>query len=403
MGLKFQGFQFKLRLQESENSPRVSLRVFDGISTVQESHFLQEHCSVLRFFRDLKLLIGVLWRGAFKELDDHRVTRVNFEDLHGTHSKLGLPMAISLSTHDSFHICGVTVFGTGDDGWSRHFSVRNLHIHDRCSVQTLQPCSERLKFLLVEFLATCGQVFVLFTILQLDVVCSNVFEVFAIEATSVIHHVFVNRIHKEKNFYSFFVERLEELRLLHIFNAVTCNVVDFFLPIFHVLNIFVQRSNFSVGCRTLVKQQLHKFTSVRFVFDDTHLNLRSKLKVPFCVFVSDWCLGFLVFLAFVRFCSDSSSLVFGFLFEILQHFECLSDHLFLNNLDNPRFLECLTIDIQGQIVAIDNTLHEVEIAGQHIKCITDQHLLDIEAEPVGIMCLYSVKHFLRSILWKVQD
>mmetsp|Transcript_8083 Transcript_8083/g.19865 ORF Transcript_8083/g.19865 Transcript_8083/m.19865 type:complete len:272 (-) Transcript_8083:847-1662(-) len=268
-------------------------RVFDRISTIEQGHFLQEHGRVLGFLGDLEFAFGIGGWSTLEEIQNHWVARVDFENLHGSHGQIILAMTGGLGAHDAFHVGRMPKFRARNNGGTRHVSIRDGHSHDGRPVQILEPLGQRLEFFLVKFPASCGQILVVLAVFQFDAVLRNVLESLAVKASNLLGHVFVNGIHEIQDLDALFGKLFEELGSFHGIDAITRHKVNFLLPVLHVFDIFFQALQFTVRFASLVTQQLEEFVSIRFVVDDTHLELDTKLSIPFIVFVAFGC-GFLL-------------------------------------------------------------------------------------------------------------
>mmetsp|Transcript_17943 Transcript_17943/g.36976 ORF Transcript_17943/g.36976 Transcript_17943/m.36976 type:complete len:335 (-) Transcript_17943:1354-2358(-) len=334
MGLEFQRFQTHLRLQKPEDSLGVCFRIFDGVSTIEQRHFLQEHGRVLGFLGDLKIALGIDRWSTLEEIQNHWVTGVDFENLHRSHGKVALAVAGGLGAHDAFHVGRMSEFRARDNGGTRHVSIRDGNSHDGRPVQIFEPLGQRLEFFLVKFPASCGQILVVLAVFQFDAVLRNVFEPLAVKASNLLNHVFVHRIHEIQDLNALFGKLFEELGSFHGIDAITSHKVNFLLPVLHVFDVSFKALQFTVRFAGFETQQLEEFVSIRFVVDDTHLELDTKLSIPFIVFVAFGCRFLLRRFVILALCC----LGVGFFLEILEHFQCLSDYLLFDNLDNLGFL-----------------------------------------------------------------
>mmetsp|Transcript_12309 Transcript_12309/g.14839 ORF Transcript_12309/g.14839 Transcript_12309/m.14839 type:complete len:203 (+) Transcript_12309:665-1273(+) len=197
----------------------------------------------------------------------------------------------------------------------------------------------------------------------------------SIKITHVLHHVLINRINKVENFNILFVELFHELTLFKLFNFRTGNNVNVLLPILHSFNILLQTDEiFLFSQRRVETKKFCKFTAVWFIFNTSKLDTGSKLLVPGNVRM------LLLFLrgGILNDISISIDLSLGgivvfflnlLLGKITDHFDGLSHKFLFDNLDNLAFLKSFTIDIEGKILGINNTLNKGKVSGHKFKLI----------------------------------
>ena len=93
-------------------------------------------------------------------------------------------------------------------------------------------------------------------------------------------------------------------------------------------------------------------------------------------------------------------LLFG---DLLDHVERLTHQLLLDDLEQFVLLEGLTRYVQGQVVRINDALHEGQVLGHHVgKVVGDEHPSHVHLDKVHLLSV-ALEHVARRALGHEED
>eukprot|EP01137_Pigoraptor_chileana_P011499 Opistho-2@62467 len=88
-------------------------------------------------------------------------------------------------------------------------------------------------------------------------------------------------------------------------------------------------------------------------------------------------------------------LVFG---DLLEHFNALLDEVLADDLENLALLEHLTRNVEGEILAVDDTLDKLEVVGNELLAVVhDKHAAHVQLDVVRLLLL--LKEVEGGALW----
>lgn len=157
-----------------------------------------------------------------------------------------------------------------------------------------------------------------------------------------------------------------------------------------IINIIV--SQFVIIMQCYLPKKFCELRSVRGIFNDSELDVLAEvlpelailILLIFLLSILLLVLGFLLLRLVSGLFVVLIVLIVVFLVllsEGLDHLDCLPDELLAHDLDHLELLELLAGDVQGQVVAVDHTLDEVEVAGhQLLEFLGDEDAAHVELE-----------------------
>jgi len=255
-----------------------------------------------------------------------------------------------------------------------------------------------------------GQGFVLLGALLLDLLgvrvrvregtifLGEVDELLVSEVSDVGDDVLIDGVSHEEDFDVALDGIFEDGGLLDLVHGLSGEEVDGLLGFGHAFDVVFEGDVLVLRLGGLVTEELGEASTVGAVFDHTEAEVLAELfpelgeehvllllatsRVVLVIFG----LLFGVTRVFTTFFLLSLLLLDGLviLSDFLEHTESLADELALDDLEDAVFLKDFTGDVQGEIVGVNNTLDEVQVAGEEVlEFVSDEDSADVEADVGG--------------------
>ena len=295
-------------------------------------------------------------------LDDGRLGR-DFKSLLGGHVAGHGGVTESLSLHDTLHVRRPTELA-GTDGARREAKlVADNDLLDLVAEDVLQALGEALVLLLL----LLAGLLLLIGLLELEVL-GDVNKLLALKFLELSHGVLVNGVNQEENLEALLLESVKERRLGDSLDRLASDVVHVGLVLRHAGDVVRERSLLIARLGGVEAEELGKDVAVLGVLVDTELQVLGEGAVE------------LVELLLV-------------LSNLLEELKGLLDNVLLDDLHDLVLLECLTRQVQGKILRVDDTLDEAEPLRDELSSIvSDEDTADVELDVVlGLLGLEQVE------------
>jgi len=217
---------------------------------------------------------------------------------------------------------------------------------------------------------------VLLLLAELHAVLGDRLQGSTIELSERTNKVLIKRVSKEKNLDTLGLGALEQGRGLDGLHALTSQVEDGLLLVAHALDVVLEGDELLAlgGGET---QELGELGLVGSVLKNTELDRLAELVPELSVLTLELLLLSTLFSGLLR----VLNLLLLLIGELLEHIEDLALHLLGNAAEHLALAELLTVHVEGNVVGVDDTLDEVEVAREHILPVVGDHdALDVELE-----------------------
>ncbi|GET90669.1 heat shock protein 83 [Leishmania tarentolae] len=249
---------------------------------------------------------------------------------------------------------------------------------DTVTFSTLsQHLLHRLAQLLARRLFLLALPLLLLRLLEVHALLRQARELLVLEVLHLLHHVLVDRLRHEQHLKSAALRLLNERRRLQLLLAVAGNVVDRLLLGLHARHVVLQRRHLLARLGAVEAQQLHQLLAVRRVLVDAQLDVLAKLLVEL-----------LVVLLVLR--------------HLVEHFQALLHNVLADHLQDLVLLQVLARDVQWQVLAVHDALHEAEpVRAQVLAVVHDEHTAHVQLDVVAL--LVRLEHVERRALRNKHD
>ncbi|GET93862.1 heat shock protein 83 [Leishmania tarentolae] len=317
------------------------------------------------------LVVLVRLHAAAQLLDDG-VTGVELHCLLGHHVLRHAGVTQRLVAHDLLHVRRPPKLRRHQDARRRRQALRHGHLLHLVAQHLLH----RLAQLLARRLFLLALPLLLLRLLEVHALLRQARELLVLEVLHLLHHVLVDRLRHEQHLKSAALRLLNERRRLQLLLAVAGNVVDRLLLGLHARHVVLQRRHLLARLGAVEAQQLHQLLAVRRVLVDAQLDVLAKLLVEL-----------LVVLLVLR--------------HLVEHFQALL-HNFADHLQDLVLLQVLARDVQWQVLAVHDALHEAEpVRAQVLAVVHDEHTAHVQLDVVAL--LVRLEHVERRALRNKHD
>ena len=146
--------------------------------------------------------------------------------------------------------------------------------------------------------------------------------------------------------------------IAHLLAVGSGHEVDVLLPVLHALDVVGQRGLLLLVIRGVEAQQLGQPAAVGSVLEHSQLDAGAVLLPERLVVLVT---------------------------QLLQHVDDLADQLLLDDLEELVLLQVLSADVQGQIVRVDDTADEAQVAGDHVlEVVGDEDAAHVQPDVLSL-------------------
>mmetsp|Transcript_25436 Transcript_25436/g.45198 ORF Transcript_25436/g.45198 Transcript_25436/m.45198 type:complete len:266 (-) Transcript_25436:1375-2172(-) len=214
---------------------------------------------------------------------------VDFHDLFSLHPRV-LVAAESLGRHDTLHVGGVAVLAGHKDAGRGGEPVGDLDFRHLARKLFLEPFRE----VLVVFFSLLPLFLGCFALGDFHAFFGNGNELDAVEFGDLVENVLVERVDHEHDLNSLASQPFDEGGVYDRLLALSCDVVDVFLGLRHVLDVLLKGDELAFGLGGFVSDELSELFLVRTVLENTQLDALAELLVEVVIFAHLLGLFFLV-------------------------------------------------------------------------------------------------------------
>eukprot|EP01084_Bolivina_argentea_P057153 104477_1 len=327
---------------------------------------------------DLVVLVNL---DALVDLVDEGVEVVDLHDTARLLAVLGL-VTEGLSLDDVGHAGGDVVLAGRKDHGLGCLTLGDDNLGHVLAEEVLHPGEEGLVLLLA---LGVDSLLALALIGELHALLGQVDKLLAGEVGDVANNVLVDGVNHVDDLDVAVDGVLKDGALLDLLDVVTGEVEDALLVLGHAVNVLLEADELVLVLGGLVAEQLGEAGAVGAVLDHAEAQVLAELLPELGVGALLQLLGAGALLG--------GGLLLGLLLlvellvalrDVVEHGKRLADELLLDDLEDAALLEDLAGHVQGEIVAVHNTLDEVEVAGEQVtELVGDEHTADVEAD-VGV-------------------
>mmetsp|Transcript_50154 Transcript_50154/g.82618 ORF Transcript_50154/g.82618 Transcript_50154/m.82618 type:complete len:468 (+) Transcript_50154:273-1676(+) len=290
------------------------------------------------------------------ELNHDGVLWVHFHGFFRNHVRSHGIVTKGLSFHDTLHVGRPTVLRSGQHTRRVCHARAHKDLLHLVAKHLLHELSERLKlsFQLLNLL-------LLILIIDVKTLLGGALEFLAIELFQLLGRVLVNGIDHVQNFDALLAESLQEWRGRDSSNTLAGDVENVVLSFLHAVNILLEADLLITRLGGVEAQELCNLGAVGGVFMHPELQALAERLVKLLVIILLLC-------------------------NLREHLQALLHKVLLNHSQDLVLLQGLARDVQGKVLRIHNTFHEVQpLWHELLAVIHDEDTADVKLDVVPLL------------------
>mmetsp|Transcript_18093 Transcript_18093/g.30891 ORF Transcript_18093/g.30891 Transcript_18093/m.30891 type:complete len:540 (-) Transcript_18093:58-1677(-) len=198
-------------------------------------------------------------------------------------------------------------------------------------------------------------------LVEIEALLGDALELLVIVVLHLLDHVLVDGVDEVEDLEPLLLEGLDEGRLGDGGSALAGDVVDVLLALLHPLDVVLEGDEVLATLGGVESEEVGELLPVGGVLVDSELEVLGELLVELLVVL----------------------LVLG---DLGEHLEALLDDVLLDDLEDSVLLQGLSRDVQGQVVGVDDSLHEGEPLGDEVLAVVhDEDSSHVELEVVLLL------------------
>mmetsp|Transcript_42021 Transcript_42021/g.88179 ORF Transcript_42021/g.88179 Transcript_42021/m.88179 type:complete len:502 (-) Transcript_42021:124-1629(-) len=339
-------------------------RIFNLIPARQRGNIVQQHGKVLGLVALLALRLHHMFQIANDGMGGVDFQYGLVEASH--HSRVGSAggdvLGLHVPLHRGTHAVGALDQCGGTVGEKiGHFYL--LHLASQCRLQIFLDGF----VILVQFLLLLLSL-LLVLVVELESLLGNIDQFEFLVFRDRFDHDFIEGFREVEHLVATAAHLLGRGAHLRLLLSIGGDVINLFLILLHPLDILFQTRVLLPTLTGEESKQRHNIILVASIFNNTHLEILSKVIPKHNVFA-------LVLVAF----------------DLADHVETLAHETLVDNTEHLGLLEDLARHIEREILRVHHSPHELEPTRHNVlKLIVDKHALHVETNIAGIL----VEHIL---------